>query len=311
MARKRVHVKTGTTDRTGAAHPYLRAPGEAPRAERGQKRGGSQGPRREDGRGRERRPETALARARREEREARQAQQRALLRRRAAAVVAAVVVVGGLVIGAYASPLFTIDSVEVRGTSALDPTEVAGRIQLPEGATLLRFPRSRISSELAGDPWIAEVGLGAHLPSTLVIDIEERIPVALVDTGAAFWYIDGQGRTLGTSSLDTTDSPLPVIRDVPGLAPVAGEITDDAALANALKVLQGVTDELRSIVRAVSAASPHETTLVTESGVEVMVGEAVQLSEKSGLALDIMAEQGAGIVFIDVRSVDRPISRGL
>jgi hypothetical protein len=45
--------------------------------------------------------------------------------------------------------------------------------------------------------------------------------------------------------------------------------------------------------------------------VEIMVGEAVLLAEKSALIAGILAEQGSGVVFIDVRSIDRPISRGL
>ena len=40
------------------------------------------------------------------------------------------------------------------------------------------------------------------------------------------------------------------------------------------------------------------------------MGEAVELEEKSVLVADILAAQGDRVVFIDVRSIERPISRG-
>lgn len=233
------------------------------------------------------------------------------MRLRAAAVVGVVLAVALLSVTLYRSQLFAIDTIEVTGTVTLAESDVLAHVVLPEGATLLRFPRGEIEAALEADPWIADARLTRRLPGTLRIEVQERSAMALVDTGMTFWYVDADGRFLGEASLETTDSPLPVIRDVPALTPEPGAVADSPALANALQVLQGIGDDLGAQVRAVSAASPHETTLVTESTVEIMVGEAVQLPEKAALALGIMAEQGPDVVFIDVRSIERPISRGL
>ena len=54
-----------------------------------------------------------------------------------------------------------------------------------------------------------------------------------------------------------------------------------------------------------------ECGMMTTDNVEIMIGRAEQLREKSVLALEIMAEQGSSVVFIDVRSLERPVSRGL
>lgn len=233
------------------------------------------------------------------------------MRLRGAIIIGAMLAVSLLSAALYRSQLFAIESIEVTGTVTLAESDVLAYIALPEDATLLRFPRSEIEAALEADPWIAEVRLTRRLPGTLAVEIRERSAVALVDTGMTFWYVDGDGRFLGEASLESTDSPLPVVRDVPALVPEPGVIADSPALANALEVLSGIGPDLGSLVRAVSAASPHETTLVTDTTVEIMVGEAVQLPEKAALALGIMTEQGADVVFIDVRSIERPISRGL
>lgn len=257
------------------------------------------------------RQESAAARARRVQREAKRAERQRALRLRIAVLASVLVVATVVVSTAYRSQLFAIESVNVEGTSVLSATDVRARIALPSDATLLRFPRARIEADLEADPWIADASVTRRFPSTLSITVEERVAAALLDTGVTFWFVDSEGRFLGESSLDSTGSPLPVVRDVPGVEPTAGDVTTDPALLNALRVLGGVSPDLRARVRAVSAASAHETTLITDTGVEIMVGEAVQLAEKSALALGIMAEQGDDTVFIDVRSIDRPISRGL
>jgi cell division protein FtsQ len=240
----------------------------------------------------------------------RAAQSRAF-RLRAALVTGVVVALVVATLAIYRSQLFAIEDVEITGVEMLAAEAVRAHVDLPGDATLLRFPRSAIESRLTSDPWIAEVSITRRLPSTLAIAIVERTPAALLDTGTAFWFVDAGGRFLGESSLESTGSVLPVIRDVPDAGPVAGEVTESPALLNALHVLTGLSEELAGLVRGVSAASAHETTLITETSVEIMIGEAVQIPEKSALALGIMAEQGADVVFIDVRSIDRPISRGL
>lgn len=303
-SRKRVHIDTGVRNRSSETGAHLAGTAEAGRSR------GARGSR--DGRrGSPPRHESAAARARREQRETKRAEQRRVLRLRGALIAGVLIVVTVLSGAVYRSQLFAIETVDVTGTSTLSVEDVRSRVALPDDATLLRFPRAQIESDLETDPWIAHARVRRRFPSTLTIVIDERVPAALLDTGVTFWFVDGDGRFLGESSLDTTDSPLPVIRDVPGLEPVADQVTEDVTLLNALQVLAGVSPDLRSRVRAVSAASAHETTLITDGSIEVMVGEAVQLTEKSALALGIMAEQGQDVVFIDVRSIDRPISRGL
>jgi cell division protein FtsQ len=122
--------------------------------------------------------------------------------------------------------------------------------------------------------------------------------------------VDRSGRVLG-ESIPETSAAVPVIRDVGAFDPVAGEITGSEAVKNALAVLKGISPELHEMTVTLSAPTPEETALLTEGNVEVMLGRAEQLTEKSVLALEIMREQGSGVVFIDVRSLERPISRGL
>lgn len=82
-------------------------------------------------------------------------------------------------------------------------------------------------------------------------------------------------------------------------------------LLNALKVLTGISNELRVQVRAVSAPSVDETGLMTKDGVEVLMGSSEEITKKDAIVRKILSEQRGKVVFIDVRTTSRPVSRGL
>lgn len=253
---------------------------------------------------------SAVAQAKREARERRRAERLRARRRKTVVAAVSLVLLTAGVVALYRSQLFEIRHIEVIGAKELAAQQVIDRAAVPEGATLLRFPRRAIERRLLEDPWVAGVVISRDFPSTLRIRIEERTAAALVDTGETFWVVDASGLVLAQASLETS-SPLVVIRDVPGFDPKPGRTSNSDALVNALRVLEGVSPALGEMVRAVSAPSVDETALITATGVEIMIGEATELERKSSLVLDILAQEGAGVVFVDVRSTERPISRGL
>lgn len=251
-----------------------------------------------------------IAKSKRLERERRRQQRR---RRNQVRLAAAVALAAAIVFGASAvarSPLFEIRHVDVVGAQHVPVDEVVRKAAVPAGATLLRFPKRAIAERIIADPWVAEVHITRDYPHTLRIRIVERVPFARVDTGQSIWLVDANGMVLGEDSAEAS-STLPVVRDVPGLDLKPGRKATSEVLHNALQVLAGIASELYSQVRAVSAPSIDETSLITTSNVEIMMGEAADVPKKDEVARRIMQEQGAAVVFIDVRNPDRPVSRGL
>ena len=229
-------------------------------------------------------------------------------------LAAGVLLVAGFIAGGvalYNSQVFAIVEIEVEGVSELTEQEVIDVAALPEGATLLRFPGTAMEQRLREHPWIVAAHVGRVLPDGLVIHVTERTPAAIVDVGeASFWLVDGEGIALGARTPDAA-SDLMVVRDVPDFAPVAGEASESASLANALAVVAGLGEELRSRTRAISAPSVDLTTLITTDDVEILVGSAEEIEKKEAVALRILEEQAPNVVHINVRTVDRPTWRGL
>lgn len=300
--RKTVHVGTGTTSRKASVHPQAQVHRkESHRGPAQSTRGVDHGARR---------TQTRPLSPKQEERRQKQKQQRRSLRLRVAVVVGAFLALWTLWAAVSGSQLFEIRQVEVTGATRLTAEEVISLAGVKDGETLLRVDGDEIEKNLMADPWIAGADVSRKLPSTLGITVRERTPAAVVDTGSTFWFVETGGRVLA-ESVASSATVVPVIRDVPDFVAEPGSVSESEILRNALKVLAGLSDDLRTTVRMVSAPTVEETALLTASGVEIMMGEAVDLPAKSALVSDILAAQGQNVVFIDVRSIERPISRGL
>jgi cell division protein FtsQ len=252
----------------------------------------------------------AAAERKRVEREQRLARRRRGWKLRAiGAVLLAVALVAGAVM-LYRSELLPVRKYRLVGATQVKLDAVLRLAQVPPGATLPRFPSEEVRRRVATDPWVAEVTVHRRFPDTVEFDVVERVPVALVDAQRALWLVDGSGWVLGKRA-SAEASSLPVVRKVEGLAPRIGGRIASPVLQNALAVLAGVGAQTRRDVRFVDAPTAEETALVTKANVDILYGSVEDVATKDSIARGILAAQSGKVVFIDVRSTDRPVSRGL
>jgi cell division protein FtsQ len=230
---------------------------------------------------------------------------------RVAAMVLAVIAVAAGVVAIYQSSLFAVTDVEVIGNETLSVERVIEVASVPPDTTLLRFGGSGVKERLESDPWIAGATVTRDFPDTMRIRIEERSPVAYVDLGGeTFWAVDEGGFFLAEETPDAS-STLVVVRDIEGLEPELGIASDSEVLGNALDVTSGLSEELSSMVRAVSAPTVDKTTLITNDDIEILVGSAEDIERRDRVARQILDEQAGTVLYINVRTVDRPTWRGI
>ncbi len=225
-------------------------------------------------------------------------------------VAAAVCVVAG-VLTVYRSSLFAVHTVDVVGNDQLTVDRILEIAAIPGDATLIRFPGDAVAERLRADPWIADARVTRDFPDTMRIRVSERTAFAYVDLGGTdIWLIDAEGYVLGEQTTETTRT-LMVVRDLEGVDPRVGQRTTSEPLLNALKVLEGLSNELKERVRAISAPVIDRTTLITNDEIQIVVGSAEDIATKDEIARTILDEQAGKVVYINVRTVDRPVWRGL
>jgi cell division protein FtsQ len=253
-----------------------------------------------------------FAEGKRDERERRLATQRMRVRLVLGGIAAALIV---LVIGSvllYRSAAFSVRHVVVTGNARISTARILALAAIPADATLLRLPSDEIAARVRSDPWIESASVQGAFPDKVTIAVHERVPVALVDLGKArgVWVVDADGSFIA-SRTPASVAGLPVVRDVVANGSAISMKDPPETMLNALKVLGGLGTQLRSSAKYVTAASIDETAIFTKDGVEILFGAASQMSKKDFLAKRILADQKGKVVFIDVRSVDRPVWRGL
>ncbi|MBI5230653.1 MAG: FtsQ-type POTRA domain-containing protein [Coriobacteriales bacterium] len=254
----------------------------------------------------------AFARTKKEEREHRQ--RTARIRTTALWVALAVLVVGAVVglVAVYRSQAFAVSNVQVDGNSRLTRDQILRGAAVPGDATLLRVDTNTIAGAIERSPWIADAEVERDFPSTLRITVVEREPGAVVAIGKKRWVIATDGTWIMQVRQVGDVTPKPVfVTGIPNLAARTGTRTDSRQLVNALRVIEGLSPELRGIVRAVVAPEIDRTALLTTGDIEIIVGRADDMAKKDEIVRRILAEQRGKVVYINVRTTDRPTWRGL
>jgi cell division protein FtsQ len=132
----------------------------------------------------------------------------------AACLVAALVT--GLLAAAVYSPVFAVRTVTVEGTRMLTPEQVQAALKPLQGKPLPQVSDEDVSNLLRPLVQIKSVTSQARLPSGLLVQIRERVPVALVKQGEVFQLVDSEGVQLSTTT-DPSTVPLPLIDGGPGV----------------------------------------------------------------------------------------------
>jgi len=242
----------------------------------------------------------------------------------AALVLAGLLFWGGTLIAN--SRLFQPETVHVQGTRFLTSADVEQVASIDPESSTVTMDTTELEERLASNPWIVRATVTTHLPREVTIEVTERTPAVKVESEGFDWVASSDGRWLGyydeesSSLIDPTGTLPPVSVANANIIPVAGiielepewgELVEDESLLNALAHLRGLDSQIVSRVLRVSAPSVGSTSLFTIDEVELDVGRADNLEEKSAIILAILEGYAGDVVLINVRSIENPTWRGL
>jgi cell division protein FtsQ len=182
---------------------------------------------------------------------------------------------GGLTWLIYGTPVLAARDVKVVGVQLLTPEQVRDAVDVPSDEPLARVDLDDVRSRVRAIPAVDRVVVRRSWPSTLVVEVVERTPVAAVPEGRQFTLVDRSGVPYQT----VPDQPagLPLLRLAkPGAA--------DQDTRAGLTVLESLSDELREQLVAVSVAAPAQIKLELRKDRTVVWGDDTQSERKSQVA---------------------------
>ena len=208
-------------------------------------------------------------------------------------VAALVLIVGGY--GLTFSPLFRAKIVRIEGERRLGERQVMRLAGVEPGVNVFHLDAAEVQRRLEADPRVAAASVTRHLPSTVVISVTERVPVAVVADGlGGVELVGADGVAMGSAA---GKQDLPAVGTADGSQPTAADLISGAAAAAAM------ASTLRPQVEIVAVATDGSLRLTLRSGVVVSYGPAEKLDEK-GLALEAVLrwaqQQGEPVRSVDV-----------
>lgn len=222
-------------------------------------------------------------------------------RRRWIALGVVVTLVGLLLVGIF-SPLFAVRQIEVLGTNRVDAEAVSAALADQLDTPLPLVDPGSVAQALEQFPAIESFVVESALPSTLVVRIVERTPVALLREGNLYVLVDAAGVELGRE----VDRPkgLPV-------AAVDNQGVEGQSFKAAIRVIRALPAELRSKVDSVRARTLDDVVLaMRDSDLIVHWGSADDSVQKARVLAALMAKNKGGTPKeFDVSSPSSPIQR--
>ena len=220
----------------------------------------------------------------------------------AACAVAALV--AGVLVAAVYSPMLAVRTVTVDGTKLLKPAQVQAALKPLEGKPLPQISDGEVDGLLKPLVQIKSVTTQAHPPSTLVVHVQERIPVALVKRGAQYILVDVDG-----VPLSATDDPAKV--KLPVIDGGAGAIGKDLFQATAA-VLGALPASVLAKLSNASARSVDAVELKLVDGQTIVWGNAGERELKARVLealLKVPADPANPVKVYDVSVPRHPVTR--
>jgi cell division protein FtsQ len=194
------------------------------------------------------------------------------------------------------SRVFDLRALRVSGNTHLSSAEVGRLADLTDGTNVLWTSAGQVERRLERHPWVLSADVSRTLPSTVVISVRERTPVAVIARRRPL-LVAGDGKVLGRAG---PSARLPRI-DVPG-SPVIGSRV--SASLPQLTVARALPPDLANMVARVSVGAGRSVTLSLRDGTRVVFGQPVEARAKAVALAGVLswaARNGLTPQYVDVR----------
>ncbi len=212
--------------------------------------------------------------------------------------------VAALLAAAIFSPVLAVGTISVTGTKLVTTDQVQAALEPLKGKPLPQVSDDEVGRLLEPLVQVKSVSTQARPPSELVVEVLERIPVALVKQGERYRLVDVDGVVLATTA-DPASVSLPVIDGG------AGTIGKDLFQATA-EVLGALPPDVLSKLSNASAQSVDAVELKLVDGQTIIWGNAGEKELKAKVLealLKVPADPKNPVRVYDVSAPRHPVTR--
>lgn len=196
-------------------------------------------------------------------------------------IVAAVAVAG---IGYFIYAYFQVRHVSAEGNAMYIGPYITALADVPEGTHMFQVDKDAVKNRIENaEPYLQVVSVRQQYPDTVVIQVAERRPVALLPYGAQYVLTD-----LGAVALETVSDPfaydMPIVT---GITVNSIEIGSPIVTEDEFKiaVMQEILQELNArdlfgMIESVDLSNVNNIILTSSNGLPIRFGQAEKVQDK-------------------------------
>jgi cell division protein FtsQ len=195
----------------------------------------------------------------------------------------------------FFSPVLAVKGVEIEGTSLLTTDQVRSVAAVPSDEPLARVDLAAIEGRLRALAPVRSVDATREWPDRILISIDERVEVAVVEVGSGFKGIDQEGVLFRDFSKRPRDLPLIT----------APEDIGTDAMKEGTDVVSALPSGVRNLVDHVEVESIDQISLVLRDERTVVWGSADRSGDKAEVLVALLAAR-PGVGEYDVSVPGQP-----
>jgi cell division protein FtsQ len=208
--------------------------------------------------------------------------------------------VTALALVVLASPIFAVRNIEVVGNTYADPVLLENVTDSLRGASVFTADIDGARRRLEGDPWVKRARVQWYLPNRVVIEIDERVPVAWfvgVDNRAR--VLDFEGRVLQVLE----GQPTQFVK-IEGVGPnLAAGTLPTPVYQVAAQLATSLPPNLERLLEHITVNGPEALGMSLKTGTVINLGAPVDVRNKLTVVESVLIRQDPKFVkSIDVSS---------
>ncbi|MCR5175404.1 MAG: FtsQ-type POTRA domain-containing protein [Anaerovibrio sp.] len=187
------------------------------------------------------------------------------------------------------SPVFVLKHVKVSGNYYISEEEVCRISGVNMGENLFQLKIDDIMQTMVKDIRIERAIVRRAFPSTLEIQVVERVPLAMIKCDYGFLEL-GRGGVILDAHRTLTDIPVPIISGVSVSSLFVGDTVENANINAVLNFLDKLHHETTGNISEINIADTDNVTIYMRGPVQLKLGNLDSIDSKQQITESVNKE---------------------
>jgi len=187
------------------------------------------------------------------------------------------------------------------GTDRLTLSDVLFEGRISQPVNVLQISSSELEERLSHDIRVAHVTVTRHFPFELEVNVEDRVPLAVIQGEMSYAFIDKEGMVIDSvQAIRKTDVPMITGKRLGNL--LLGDRISQPDIDKALDFLNHLSPEGRKAFSEVNLGNEDNIRAYTRDGVTVRLGDGSDMAQQAELAENMVGDvkaRGLSVEYVD------------